>query len=139
MTHPISPGSSASPQFPRAAIFWICALVGGIGIAASSAVYDRGHRQNLEKAVERTAVGDKTYFPLAEREKLQLRFLGEALVISTQTPDPMPESRMILSGETEGTPFRLYVPAERANGNGEVGGPSWYLKTGHGEFLRVTR
>lgn len=140
MTQPLPPASDAPSQLPpRVVVFWVCSLVGGIGVAAISAVYDRGHRHELEQVVERTAVGDKLYFPFAEREKTKLLFQGELLFLSTQTPDPMLESRMILSGETDGPHYRLYVPAERATGNDELGGPSWYLKTGPGEFLRVTR
>lgn len=133
------PDTTEPQPFSKAAIGWIGALVLGIAIAAGSAVRDRAHRRELETLHQKTSVGDKEYFPLAERDTLKLRFAGEPLILSSETPDPMPESRMVRVGETEAPRYRLYVPSERANGNGEVGGPSWYLKTGPGEFLRATR
>ncbi|MEK0446109.1 MAG: hypothetical protein RLZZ399_1430 [Verrucomicrobiota bacterium] len=137
--NPVTPDTTEPHPFSKAAIGWMSALVLGIAIAAGSAVRDRAHRRELETLREKTSVGDKLYFPLAERGTLKLRFAGEPLVLSSETPDPMPESRMVRVGETEAPRYPLYVPSERANGNGEVGGPSWYLKTGPGEFLRATR
>lgn len=134
-----APTTNAPAQFPKAARFWISALVVGIGIAAVSAISDRGDRKTLELISETTSVGDFAYFPMTEAEIKALRFADAPLVCASQGPAPMPESQMVYAGETADKKYRLYIPAERANNSGEVGGPSWYLKTAPGQFVRVTR
>jgi hypothetical protein len=134
-----NPSTQTPTQFPKAVPVWITVLVVGIGIAAASAVSDRGNRKKLEQVSETTSVGDKAYFVFSEDAAKALRFATAPLVCASKSPDPMPESQMVYAGETEDHKYRLYIPSERLNGNGELGGPSWYLKTGPGQFLRFTR
>jgi hypothetical protein len=140
MTAIPDPSQTQTPNpFPRATAFWICALLVGIGISAASVYQDRGNRHELEKVIQRTSVEDKNYFPFADRDLIRLRYDGSRLVYSGTSSVPMPDSRMIFEGETEEPKYRLYIPVERLNGESQLGGPSWYLKTAPGQFMKVTR
>lgn len=136
---PSEPASTDPVAFPNAAKIWWAAVVLGIGLAATSAVQDRAKRRDLERVYQTTSVGDKAFFPILEAEIKSLRFAEAPLLCPNPSPDPMIDSKMIFVGQTDDKRFRLYVPAERVNGQSELGGPSWYLKTGQGQFLRVTR
>jgi hypothetical protein len=140
MTEPTHPDSKSAPDpFPNAAGFWMLSLLAGITIATVSVVLDSLNRDDLEKVVQRTAVEDRNYFPFDERELVPLRYTGAPLIIRSTSPDPMPDSHMIREDVTEDKKFQLYIPIERLNGERQTGGPSWYLKTGPGQFIRVTR
>ena len=140
MTEPTHPDSKSTPDpFPGAAGFWMMSLLAGIALATVSVVHDWFYRSDLETVVQRTAVEDRNYFPFDERELIPLRFTGAPLIVRSASPDPMPDSHMIRDGVTEDKKFQLYIPIERLNGERHTGGPSWYLKTGPGQFIRVTR
>ncbi|MEY5025705.1 MAG: hypothetical protein RLZZ244_1233 [Verrucomicrobiota bacterium] len=131
-------------HFPRTAALWSLALLGGMAIAVRSTVDDRTQRPQIERILQNTSVGDTRYYSPQAQGADPLAFAGEPLVLAGTSPDPMPDSRMLLVGETDSTRFRLYVPSDRAangmpNGNDTLGGPSWFLKTGPGQFLKVTR
>ena len=131
-TDPTSLGQDTS----RTLALWMGVLVAGMTLAALSANHLHRNRTRYESAAERTAVGDNTLFPL--KGGPALRFEGEPLVPGGE-PEPMPESRMRLAGVAEGVPYRLYIPEERSGANGNTGGPSWWVKTGPGQFLRMGR
>ena len=121
---------------PRTAVLWMGVIVLGVGLAAFMADRDSGNRAQIEQAVERTAVGDRAFFPLEGSPALL--FEGKPLVLAN-APEPQPESAMLLAGAVDGLSYRLYVPSERLEANGTAGGPSWWLKTGPGLFLKVSR
>jgi len=121
---------------PRTAVFWMGAVVLGVGLAAFMADRDSGNRVWIERAVERTAVGDRAFFPLEGSPALF--FEGKPLVLAT-APEPRPESAMLLAGAVDGLPYRIYVPSERLEANGTAGGPTWWLKAGPGLFLKASR
>ena len=112
------------------------AIVFGVGLAALLADRDSRNRPLIEQAVERTAVGDRFFFPLEGRPTLL--FEGKALALAS-TPEAKPESAMLLTGTADGTAYRLYVPSERLDANGTVGGPTWWVKTGPGLFLKASQ
>jgi hypothetical protein len=118
---------------------WTIALVIGVAIATFSAASNKAAIGKLERAAENTAVGDKRFYPTASELFPKLVFEGAPLVPAEKAPEAMPESRMRLAGYTDDASFRLYVPLERENANGAAGGPSWYIKTGPGMFLRMSR
>jgi hypothetical protein len=121
---------------PRTAVRWMWLLVAGVAAAAFMADRDSRNRERLEVAVERTAVGDRLYLPL--EQKSSLRFEGAPLV-AAEAPEPQQESRMVFAGTVEGVAYRLYLPRERADADGAGGAPSWWVKTGPGQFLRVSQ
>jgi hypothetical protein len=43
---------------------------------------------------------------------------------------------MILAGSVDGLPYKLYIPVERVDANGAA---IWWVKTGPGQFLKVSR
>ncbi len=130
----------AAKDLSRSAVGWCLALVLGVGLATWSAVRDRNNHGLLEQAVARTAVGDSFFYPVAVTHPPALSLEGAPLVPTAKQPEPHPEVRMRLVGMSEGpTSYRLYVPVERTEGNGEVEGPSWFVKTGPGLFLRLSR
>jgi hypothetical protein len=141
---PLQNSSQPSPHregkdLSKAAVAWTIVLISGVSFAAVSAFQDSRNRTTLEKAVERTAVGDKNWFPLDAAPPASLVFEGSPLTPAAKEPETLPEVRMRLAGVAEGGNYRLYVPQERAGENAETGGPSWYVKTGPGTFLRLTR
>ena len=123
----------------RAAVGWTIALVICVSIATFSAASNKAAINKLERAAENTAVGDKRFYPVGAELLPSLVFEGVGLVPADKTPEPMPEVRMRLAGYTDDASFRLYVPLERENANGAAGGPSWYIKTAPGMFLRMSR
>ena len=123
----------------KAAFAWTIVLVAGVSFAAASAFKDSRNLAVIEKAVERTAVGDKNWFPIDTNTPPALVFEGSLLIPAGKQPETMSEPRMRLAGVLESGTYRLYVPQERAGENAETGGPSWYVKTGPSQFLRVTR
>ena len=134
----------SSPQregkdLSKAAIAWTIVLIAGVSFAAASAFKDSQNRTTIEKAVERTAVGDRNWFPHEASPLPSLVFEGAPLTPAAKQPETMPEVRMRIAGVAEGGNYRLYVPQERAGENAETGGPSWYVKTGPGQFLRLSR
>ena len=121
---------------PRTAVLWLGIMVLGTGVAAFMADRDSRNRSLIEQAVERTAVGDRLFFPLEKSPALL--FEGQPLVLAG-APEMRPESGMLLVGTAEGVPYRLYVPSERMDANGTAGGPTWWVKTGPGLFLKTSR
>lgn len=121
---------------PRTAALWLGIMVLGTGVAAFMADRDSRHRPLIEQAVERTAVGDRVFFPLEGRPVLL--FEGKPLALAG-APETKPESAMLLTGTADGVPYRLYVPSERLDANGTVGGPTWWVKTGPGLFLKASQ
>jgi hypothetical protein len=111
-------------------------LVSGVGFAAFVAARDSQNRSRIEQAVERTAVGDRVFFPLEGGP--ELRFETTPLV-RAEAPEPKPEVSMIVTGTLDGSPHRLYVPGERVDVTGAAVTSSWWLKTGPGLFLKVSR
>ena len=144
-SNPTATSSQASPppegevDLSRAAVGWTIALVVGIAIATFSAASDRAQLNTLERAAENTAVGDSRFYAPTPTDAPKLLFAGSPLVPAEKTQESLPEARMRLAGYTDDASFRLYVPQERENSNGATGGPSWYLKTGPGLFLRMGR
>ncbi len=136
MPLPSTASSGSGDASTRSLAWWMGALVAGMLLAAVSASHLHRNRSSYETVAERTAVGDKTLFPL--KGGPPLRFEGEALLPAAE-PETLPESRMRVVGVAEGVPYRLYVPEERAGANGNTGGPSWWVKTGPGQFLRMGR
>lgn len=134
-----SPRPEGEVDLSRAAVGWTLALVVGIAIATFSAGLDRSHRSELERAAENTAVGDTRFYAATSAGTAKLLFEGAPLVPAEKAPEALPEARMRLAGYTDDASFRLYVPQERDNANDATGGPSWYLKTGPGLFLRMGR
>ena len=137
---PNSPTAHTDPlptdaAHPRTAALWLGVMVVGTGVAAFMADRDSRNRPLIEQAVERTAVGDRVFFPL---EGPALLFEGKPLVL-TGTPEARPESAMLLAGTADGLPYKLYVPSERMDANGTAGGPTWWVKTGPGRFLKAVR
>jgi hypothetical protein len=123
----------------KAAVAWTVVLIAGVSFAAASAFKDHQNLAVIEKAVERTAVGDKNWFPADAAPLPSLVFEGGPLIPAGKQSETMSEPRMRIAGVTESGNYRLYVPQERAGENAETGGPSWSVKTGPGQFLRVTR
>jgi hypothetical protein len=112
------------------------ALVCALAVSAVSAQYHRSQRALFEVAAERTAIGDRVYFPLHNGPTL--RFESE-LLVPAKEPEPFAESRMYIAGIADGVPYKLYVPVERVGAPVGTGGPSWWVKTGPGQFLRMGR
>ena len=137
-TTPPPPSPEAEGDLSRAAVGWTLALVAGIALATFSASHDRDRLGKLEQASENTAVGDLRFYASQPAATPPLLFEGKPLMPAEKAPTPLPEARMRLAGYTDDASFRLYVPQERENQNGATGGPSWYLKTGKGLFLRMT-
>ncbi len=123
----------------RTAVLWAAALLGGVILSTWTASSDRANLSKLEQALENTAVGDKRFFAFESSQAPALLLGGLPLVAPSKSPEPLPEGKMRLSAYTDDASFRLYVPKERANGDAEAGGPSWYIKVGPGQFLRLTR
>jgi hypothetical protein len=142
---PSAPHAKPSPQnegdaaLSKAAAGWSIALVVGIAIATFSAAYNRSHLRDLERAAENTAAGDTRFYAGTTDGAPKLVFEGAPLVSAEKTPSAFPEARMRLAGYTDDATYRLYVPQERENANSTTGGPSWYVKTGPGLFLRMSR
>jgi len=130
-TQPEGPQSEAA--HPRTAVRWMVALVLGVGLAAFMADRDSQNRASIEQAVERTAVGDRVFFPLQGGPTLL--FENTPLVLA-EAAEPKPESAMILAGTVDGLPYKLYIPMERVDANGAA---IWWVKTGPGQFLKVSR
>ena len=121
---------------PRTAVLWLGVMVLGMGLAAFVADRDSRNRLRIEQAVERTAVGDRLFFPVEGSPALH--FEGQPLVLAG-APEVRPESGMLLTGTADGLPYRLYVPSERMDANETAGGPTWWVKTGPGLFLKTSR
>ncbi len=129
-------GQQSDAAHPRTAVRWMGALVLGVGLAAFMADRDSRNRTSLEQAVERTAVGDRVYFPLQGGPTLL--FETTPLVLA-EAPEPKQESTMLLAGTVDGLPYKLYVPIERVDASGAAGSPAWWVKTGPGQFIKVSR
>ena len=121
---------------PRTAVLWMGVIVLGVGLAAFVADRDSRNRPLIEQAVERTAVGDRAFFPLEGSPALL--FEGRPLVLAN-APEAKPESGMLFAGTADGLPYKLYIPAERVGDNGTAGGSTWWVKTGPGLFLKLSR
>ena len=67
----------------------------GVGLAAFVADRDSRNRLRIEQAVERTAVGDRLFFPVEGSPALH--FEGQPLVLAG-APEVRPESGMLLTG-----------------------------------------
>lgn len=128
----------APVDLSQTALLWSLVLLAGITTATWSAAWDRKNRAKLEKAVEYTAVGDRRFFNPDLLPPTSLILGGKKLVPAAKNPEPRPESRMRLDAYTDDASFRLYVPVERAPGDTETGGPSWYIKVEKSMFLRLT-
>ena len=135
---PSVPQETANPEcaHPRTAVRWIVVLVVGVGFAAVVAEKDSRNRSQIEQAVERTAVGDRVFFPLDGGKPL---YFETVPLVRSEAPEPKLEVSMLAVGTLDGLPYKLYVPGERAEGNGSASGSSWWLKTGPGLFLKVSR
>lgn len=123
----------------KAAVGWTIALVLGVAVATFSAASNKAAIGRLERAAENTAAGDGRFYPIDSDTVPKLAFGGAPLVPAEKAPETMPEARMRLAGYTDDACFRLYIPLERENANGAAGGPSWYVKTAPGMFLRMSR
>ena len=132
------PPEAPKPEIahPRTAAIWIWLMVAGMSVAAFMADRDSRNRSLVERAVERTAVGDRVFFPTEGRPALL--FEGKPLV-PAGAPEARLESAMLLAGTADGLPYRLYAPSERMDANGTGGGPTWWVKTGPGLFLKASR
>jgi hypothetical protein len=126
-------GTPSEAAHPRTAVRWMVALVLGVGMAAFMADRDSRNRATIEQAVERTAVGDRVFFPLQGGPTL---LFESAPLVLAEAPEPRPESTMILAGAVDGLPYKLYIPLERVDANGTA---TWWVKTGPGLFLKVSR
>jgi hypothetical protein len=111
-------------------------LVLGAGFAAFMASRDAQNRSVIEQAMERTAVGDRLFYPLDGGPVPVLETLP---LVRAQAPEPKPEASMIASGTLDGSPYKLYLPIERVDTAGASVSSSWWLKTGPGLFLKVSR
>jgi hypothetical protein len=111
-------------------------LVLGVGFAAFVAARDSQNRTQIEQAVERTAVGDRLLFPKEAGPALVFEAIP---LVRAEAPEPKPEVSMIAVGTLDGSPHKLYVPSERVDANGTAVSSSWWLKTGPGLFLKVSR
>jgi hypothetical protein len=135
---PPAPQETANPEtaHPRTAVRWVAVLVAGVGFAAVVADRDSRNRLQIEQAVERTAVGDRSYFPTEDGRPLVFE---AAPLTRAAAPESKQETSMLVAGTLDGLLYRLYVPGERMEGDGSAGGSSWWLKTGPGLFLKVSR
>ncbi len=135
---PPAPQGTPPPEaaHPSLAVRWMAVLVLGAGVAASMASRDAQNRAQIEQAVERTAVGDRVFFPLETGPALVFETLP---LVRAQAPEPKPEASMIATGTLDGSPHKLYVPSERVDAPGASVSSSWWLKTGPGLFLKVSR
>ena len=135
---PPLPEDTSNPEtaHPRTAVRWLAVLVVGVGFAAVVADRDSRNRSRIEQAVERTAVGDRSFYPLEDAPPLV--FEGAPLTRGAAA-EPKQEASMLVVGTLDGLPYRLYVPGERMEGTDSAGGSSWWLKTAPGLFLKVSR
>ncbi len=78
----------------KAAVAWTIVLIAGVSFAAASAFKDSQNRGVLEKAVERTAVGDRKWFPLDATPLPPLLFDGAPLTPAAKQPETMAEVSM---------------------------------------------
>jgi hypothetical protein len=131
--HETPPPEAAHPSL---AVRWMAVLVLGAGFAAFTASRDAQYRSVIEQAVERTAVGDRLLFPLQAGPALVFETLP---LVRAEAPEAKPESSMIAAGTLDGSPHRLYLPVERMDAAGSQGSSTWWLKTGSGLFLKVSR
>lgn len=134
------PAAAANPPpeaaHPSLAVRWMAVLVLGAGLAAFTASRDAQNRFFIEQAVERTAVGDRLFFPLEGGPAPVFETLP---LVRAQAPEPKAEASMLAAGTLDGSPHKLYLPFERFDAAGSAVSSSWWLKTGPGLFLKVSR
>ncbi len=111
-------------------------LVLGVGFAAFVAARDSQNLARIEQAVERTAVGDRLFFPKEGGPALLFETIP---LIRAEAPEPKPEVSMFAVATLDGSPHKLYVPSERVDATGTAVSSSWWLKTAPGLFLKVSR
>jgi hypothetical protein len=135
---PPAPSETPPPEaaHPSVAVRWMALLVLGAGFAAFMASRDAQNRSQIEQAVERTAVGDRLFFP---QEQGPAPVFETLPLVRAQAPEPKSEASMIATGTLDGSPHKLYIPRERLDATGNSLNSSWWLKTGPGLFLKVTR
>jgi hypothetical protein len=137
-TPPSAPSETPQPDaaHPRLAVRWMTVLVLGVGFAAFVAARDSQNRARIEQAVERTAVGDRLFFPKEGGPALLFETIP---LVRAEAPEPKPEVSMFAVGTLDGSPHKLYVPSERVDATGTAVSSSWWLKTAPGLFLKVSR
>jgi hypothetical protein len=104
------------------------------GVTAHSA-FSRGHRGELERWSQETAVGDKRLYPLGA-EAPALTFRGKPLIPQTGQPHEVRETRVVCIGEDDSKHFRIYLhrePGAKEPDNDQV----YLLKTGQSEFVKM--
>jgi hypothetical protein len=133
---------SASPDIERLnakAALYLAALGTGLVVALASSRMDQNNRRELESLSQPTAVGDKNWWNRETRPQRKLVLQETPLRETSGQTENFSDTHMLFYGLTDDGTFRLYVPEERANGSEETGGPSWFVKTGPNQFLRLTR
>lgn len=135
---PVTQVSPGAADLNAKAPVWLAFLAAGLCVAGTSVRMDKGGRKALEVFHEPTAVGDRAWFPREGSSRPELRFRESTLREASGEIEIIPDVRMRVVGRTDDGALRLYVPEERANGVEETGGPSWFVKTGPSQFLRLT-
>jgi hypothetical protein len=133
---------ASSPQckaLDSKTLYWIAALGTCITLPAVSASLDHRRRTSIETLSQPTAVGDHNWFHFKKEPRSAILWEGRMLRELSEQPENIPDLRMLRVGRSDDGSLHLYVPLERANGTEETGGPSWFVKTGKDQFLRVTR
>jgi hypothetical protein len=130
------------PAFPgqRAAVALCVALLMGLGLALALVLRDNAHRGELEGVVESSAVGDTHYLSIPEPPPPEpfpavAHLHGQPLIPAGYKRHEKREADLQPLAKDEATGLTIYQAPVKAKEAGEP--PTYFLKTGPGEFLKV--
>lgn len=134
--------TESAPAFPggRQAVILGIGLLAGLLMALGLILWDNSRRTELEGIVESTAVGDTRYFVVpdpapAEPYPPAAHFQGKPLIPSGYKRHEKREADLQPVGKDEATGLTIYQAPVKPKDAGEP--PTYFLKTGRGEFIKV--
>ena len=110
------------------------ALLLGYAVITAFAIYDKSHRDSIERVSGAYAVGDKTYFPKTFDTSVPLvNFGGHSLYFVDHVSEP--DSSMLRTGMDDSNVYAIYKLTTAKGGEASFA----YLKVGENDYIKADR
>jgi hypothetical protein len=136
--------TESAPAFPggRQVVILGIGLLAGLLMALGLILWDNSRRTELETIVESTAVGDTRYFVVPDPAPPEpyppaVHLQGKPLVPSGYKRHEKREAELQPVGKDEATGLAIYQAPVKAKDKDKGEPPTYFLKTGRGEFIKV--